>query len=537
MTKISELPAGTAPDGTEKIAAVQGGVTVQLSSSQFIAGATIPLGTSGTKTTFTSSLQSDLEVFSFNAGAAFAYMNIGRPSPPAGQLNFITLNGPSSGANGGAGIQADFGGQLGFTIVNYSGYNGGAFDKTTTLASSNGLRFVIGDGSTIPIVNRLVGIWSSDATGDVTGLSSSGTGNVARVASPTFTGTATFANVTASGTVILSAGANLLGASSVFSAAYANRSGDGLYYIGASHSATPDLIFSNNAGTQRASLSDAGAFTAVSFSGLGTSLTGTASGLTAGNVTTNANMTGDATSVGNATTLATVNSNVGTFGSATQSVQFTVNGKGLMTAAANVTITPAIGSVTGLGASVATFLATPSSANLRAALTDETGSGGAVFATTPTISNPKITDISSNNAGFVYVDGSGNLTTNLYVPADYNSFYSQLSLNASGDTAITIALPNGYTRYIISRVQLSRATASLSTATAGLFSATGGGGIAIVATGALSAVTSSAENTAGNSASLTVAATNSFNQATLYFRVGATQAANVDVNVFIRVLP
>lgn len=56
-------------------------------------------------------------------------------------------------------------------------------------------------------------------------------------------------------------------------------------------------------------------------------------------------------------TLATVNSNVGTFGSATQVGQFTVNGKGLITAASNVTITPAIGSVTGLGTGVATALA------------------------------------------------------------------------------------------------------------------------------------------------------------------------------------
>lgn len=72
---------------------------------------------------------------------------------------------------------------------------------------------------------------------------------------------------------------------------------------------------------------------------VGTNITGTASGLTAGHVTTNANLTGDVTSVGNATTLATVNSNVGTFGSATQVSQVTVNGKGLVTAAASVTIT------------------------------------------------------------------------------------------------------------------------------------------------------------------------------------------------------
>jgi len=44
--------------------------------------------------------------------------------------------------------------------------------------------------------------------------------------------------------------------------------------------------------------------------------------------------------------------------------------------------------VSGLGTNVATFLATPSSANLAAALTDETGSGSAVFATSPTLVTP-----------------------------------------------------------------------------------------------------------------------------------------------------
>ena len=114
-------------------------------------------------------------------------------------------------------------------------------------------------------------------------------------------------------------------------------------------------------------------------SGTATNLTGTAAGLTAGNVTTNANLTGDVTSVGNATTLATVNANVGSFGSATAAGTFTVNAKGLITAASSTTVTPAVGSITGLGTNVATFLATPSSANLRAALTDEVGTGSAYF--------------------------------------------------------------------------------------------------------------------------------------------------------------
>jgi hypothetical protein len=46
--------------------------------------------------------------------------------------------------------------------------------------------------------------------------------------------------------------------------------------------------------------------------------------------------------------------------------------------------------ITSFGAGVATFLGTPSSANLAAAVTDETGSGSLVFGTTPTINNPTV---------------------------------------------------------------------------------------------------------------------------------------------------
>jgi hypothetical protein len=54
----------------------------------------------------------------------------------------------------------------------------------------------------------------------------------------------------------------------------------------------------------------------------------------------------------------------------------------------NATGLPISTGVSGLGTNVATFLATPSSANLAAALTDETGTGAAVFANTPTLVTP-----------------------------------------------------------------------------------------------------------------------------------------------------
>jgi len=56
----------------------------------------------------------------------------------------------------------------------------------------------------------------------------------------------------------------------------------------------------------------------------------------------------------------------------------------------NATGLPISTGVSGLGSGVATFLATPSSANLRSALTDETGTGSAVFATSPTLVTPAL---------------------------------------------------------------------------------------------------------------------------------------------------
>jgi len=86
-------------------------------------------------------------------------------------------------------------------------------------------------------------------------------------------------------------------------------------------------------------------------------------------------LTGDVTGSGTgsfAATLATVNSNVGAFGSATQVGTFTVNGKGLITAATNVTVTPAVGSITGLGTGVATALAVNTNATGGLPTTDGT---------------------------------------------------------------------------------------------------------------------------------------------------------------------
>lgn len=56
----------------------------------------------------------------------------------------------------------------------------------------------------------------------------------------------------------------------------------------------------------------------------------------------------------------------------------------------NATGLPIATGVSGLGTGVATFLATPSSANLAAAVTNETGSGSLVFATSPALTTPNL---------------------------------------------------------------------------------------------------------------------------------------------------
>jgi hypothetical protein len=109
---------------------------------------------------------------------------------------------------------------------------------------------------------------------------------------------------------------------------------------------------------------------------VGTNITGTASGLTAGNVINNANLTGAVTSVGNAASL---------------------------------------GSFT--------------SAQLLGALTDETGTGANVFATSPTLTTPNIDSaqfatvsgtaplyaarawVNFNGTGTVAIRGSGNVSS------------------------------------------------------------------------------------------------------------------------------
>jgi len=95
--------------------------------------------------------------------------------------------------------------------------------------------------------------------------------------------------------------------------------------------------------------------------------------------------------------------------------------------------------VSGLGAGVATFLATPSSANLAAAVTGETGSGALVFATSPTLTTPTLgvaTATSINKVAFTAPATAATLTI-----ADGKTLTANHSLTLAGTDGTTMTFP------------------------------------------------------------------------------------------------
>jgi hypothetical protein len=97
--------------------------------------------------------------------------------------------------------------------------------------------------------------------------------------------------------------------------------------------------------------------------------------------------------------------------------------------------------ITSFGTGVATFLGTPSSANLLAAVTDETGTGALVFGTSPTfttqITTPAIAKSGTNGVGDI--GGVGSTFATVYATTfsgvSTTAKYADLAENYSADAA------------------------------------------------------------------------------------------------------
>ncbi|SER52566.1 beta strand repeat-containing protein, partial [Flavobacterium frigoris] len=231
---------------------------------------------------------------------------------------------------------------------------------------------------------------------------------------------------------------------------------------------------------------------------VGTNITGTAAGLTAGNVTTNANLTGEVTSIGNAATVpnATVigkvltgyasgagavsstdnilqaiqklngnnstNANltgpITSIGNATAVASQTGTGSTFVMNASPTLVTPVLGVATATSINGSTIptsktlvvttdklnvLSSTTSTELAGVISDETGTGGFVLSTSPTLVTPSLgtpsalvgTNITGTAAGLT----AGNVTTNANLTGDVTSSGNATTIGASKVTNTMLA--------------------------------------------------------------------------------------------------
>ena len=122
--------------------------------------------------------------------------------------------------------------------------------------------------------------------------------------------------------------------------------------------------------------------------------------------------------------------------------------------------------ITSFGAGVATFLGTPSSANLAAAVTDETGSGALVFATSPSLVTP-----------ILGTPTSGDFSSGTFTWPTFNQNTTGTASNVTG----LVAIANGGTN---STATATAGGSAYGTGTAFAFTAAGTAGQVLTSAGA-----------------------------------------------------
>ncbi len=339
--------------------------------------------------------------------------------------------------------------------------NGGALGTPSSGVATNltGLPLATGVTGTLPIANGGTGI-TSFGTGVATFLGTPSSSNLAAaVTDETGTGALVFANSPTLVTPTLGtpASATLTNATGLplstgvtGTLPIANGGTNATTAAGARTNLLPS--FTGNGGKVVAVNSGATDIEYITVSGTGTVTsvggTGTVNGIT---------LSGTVTSSGNLT-----------LGGALSGVNLTTQVTGTLPVANGGT------GITSFGTGVATFLGTPSSANLAAAVTDETGTGALVFANSPTLVTPALGTPSSatlTNATGLPIDGgttgtlpisrggtgatslagasivtyagTETLTNKTIEAGTFTNGYTEETVTANTSTAYTIDLANG----------------------------------------------------------------------------------------------
>ena len=158
----------------------------------------------------------------------------------------------------------------------------------------------------------------------------------------------------------------------------------------------------------------------------------------------------------------------------------------------NCTGLPVASGISGLGSGVATFLATPSSANLASAVTGETGTGALVFGTSPTLVTPALGTVASGVISACTSTSMVMVTPVLGTPTsgvltNCTGSPTFTDVKTSGLVATTAAAPTIASATTIApteQITFISGTAAIVTITAPAPISAGGGTITLIPTGA-----------------------------------------------------